>query len=187
MENNSHYLNALLRGDSDQINDIYQENFPKIRAFICKNNGHEADAEDIFQKALVQLVVRYRKEKFVITSSFEAYLFTACKNLWRRELNKRKNQVTIDEFIEPMNEAQDLAMATLEQKRWELFKEVLESISENCKKVLTLFFAKVTYKNIVDEMQYNSETVARQRVFKCKAKLTELIQKDQRYNSLKEL
>ncbi|MFT5891811.1 MAG: hypothetical protein ACI9Y7_001918, partial [Dokdonia sp.] len=49
------------------------------------------------------------------------------------------------------------------------------------------FFAKVSYERMVKEMGYNSETVARQRVFKCKAKLTQTITSDHRYNSLKEL
>lgn len=80
-----------------------------------------------------------------------------------------------------------MALATFEQERWELFTEVLEAISENCKKILKLFFAKVSYERIVKEMGYNSETVARQRVFKCKAKLTQTITSDYRYNSLKEL
>ena len=45
--------------------------------------GNTTDAEDIFQKALLQIVVRYKKEKFQIKTSFEGYLFTVCKNLWR--------------------------------------------------------------------------------------------------------
>ncbi len=36
-------------------------------------------------------------------------------------------------------------------------------------------------------MQYNSENVARQRIFKCKNKLKELIENDNRINSLRQL
>ena len=135
----------------------------------------------------MQIAVRYRRESFEIKSSFEAYLFTACKNLWRRELNKTKTRVTDDGVMELKSEERDMALATLEQERWELFTEKLELISENCKKVLQLFFAKVSYSEIVKRLGYNSETVARQRVFKCKTKLMQTITNDQRYNSLKEL
>ena len=187
MDDTTRYLTALLENDSQGIMPMYQQVFPKVCKFVLQNRGQQADAEDIFQKALIQITVRYRREPFEIKSSFEAYLFTACKNLWRRELNSSKSRVTKDELPELKSEDRDMALATLEQERWELFTEKLALISSNCKKILQLFFAKVSYARIVEEMGYTSETVARQRVFKCKTKLTEIIHKDNRYNSLKEL
>jgi RNA polymerase sigma factor (sigma-70 family) len=178
---------ALLQGKSKDIQVIYEKNFPLVKKFIFQNKGSQEDAEDIFQKALLQLSVRYKKDKFEIKSSFEAYLFTVCKNLWRRELKKSKIKVTKIDVIELKSEEDDFAMAALEQKRWELFTENLELVSENCKKILKLFFDKTPYAKIVLEMQYNSEIVARQRVFKCKNKLKELIENDNRINSLRQL
>ncbi len=187
MTDNAYYLEALLKGSSKDIRNIYKKNFPRVRGFVLQNKGRQEDAEDVFQKALLQLAIRYKKEKFEIRQSFEAYLFTVCKNLWRRELNKSKNKVTNGIVIEPKNEERDMALSILEQKRWELFTESLELISENCKKILKMFFDKVSYAQIVINMQYNSETVARQRVFKCKNQLRKLIEKDHRMNALREL
>ncbi len=187
MINNLRYLNALTEGNSKEVKLLYQKNFPNVKKFILQNKGSIEDAEDIFQKALLQITVRYRKEKFVIKSSFEAYLYTVCKNLWRRELNKSKNKVTKEYLLEQGDESSDMALAVLEQKRWELFNESLSLISENCKKVLKMFFSKTPYSVIVEAMGYNSEVVARQRVFKCKRKLRAIIIEDSRYNLLKEL
>ncbi len=187
MKDNFDHLNTLLQGNSKYIQKVYEKNFPLVKRFVFQNRGKQEDAEDIFQKALLQIIVRYKKDKFIIKTSFEAYLFTVCKNLWRRELNKSKNKVTKKGILELESEEHDFAMAILEQKRWELFTENLELISNNCKKILKLFFAKVPYKRIVEELQYNSELVARQRVFKCKAKLKDLIKKDKRYESLTKL
>ncbi len=187
MPENTVYLKALLDNDSKVITEIYATVFPKVKKFVLQNKGQQVDAEDIFQKALMQIAVRYRREPFEIKSSFEAYVFTACKNLWRRELNKSKTRVTEDGVMELKSEEGDMALATLEQERWELFTEKLEMISENCKKVLQLFFAKISYSEIVKKLGYSSETVVRQRVFKCKAKLIETVKNDNRYNSLKEL
>lgn len=187
MLDNTEALNALLKNDAKVIGVMYTRIFPKVKNFVIQNRGQLVDAEDIFQKALLQIAVRYRKNPFEIKSSFDAYVFTACKNLWRRELNKNKIRVTDDGVMELKSEERDMALATLEQERWELFTEKLELISENCKKVLQLFFAKVSYREIVKKLGYTSESVARQRVFKCKTKLTETITSDHRYNSLKEL
>ena len=155
-----------------------------MRKFVLQNSGKVEDAEDIFQKALLQITVRYQKEKFTINTTFEAYLYTVCKNLWRRAINKSKNRVTNNGTIELVNEEKDQALALVEQKRQELFIEKLQLISENCKKILTLFFAKTPYSEIAEDYGYNSETVVRQRVFKCKKQLAGLIKTDHRYLSL---
>ncbi len=187
MTENTQYLTSLINNDSKGVMKIYTIVFPRVRKFVLQNKGQQQDAEDIFQKALIQITVRYQKERFKINSSFEAYLFTTCKNLWRKELKKLKNRVTNDNIVELVSEERDMALSILEQKRWELFTEKLDLISENCKKILTMFFNNTSYEDIVKKMGYNSETVARQRVFKCKAKLSEHIKDDERYNSLKTL
>jgi len=187
MKDNICFLKALTEGNTKLIKKIYASNFPKAKRFILQNKGQLADAEDIFQKALLQISVRFTKEPFTINTHFEAYLFTVCKNLWRRELNKHKMRVTNNSVIELLSEEKENAYAVIEQKRQELFVEKLNEISENCKKILTLFFSKTPYSEIVTDLKYNSETVVRQRIFKCKKKLTELVKSDVRYNSLKEL
>ena len=181
------YLNALLSNDLKIIKKIYSDNYGKVFNFIVKNKGNKDDVNDIFQKALLQLTIRYKKAPFTINSTFEAYFFTVCKNLWRRELNKKKRMVTNSSVVELVDDDTDIAMATLEQERWELFHEYLDKLSDNCKQILKLFFKKVGYAYIVEKFGYNSETVARQRVFKCKNRLKELISKDKRFKNLTSL
>ncbi len=180
-------IEELAAGNKKVIQELYANVFPKITSFVLKNNGEVADAEDVFQKALLQFIGRYKVKSFVVNGSFEAYLYTACKNLWRRELNKKKSMVTKDHIVELVREEDDMTMATLEQEKWELFQEKLAEISENCKKLLQMFFQKVPYKEIVEKLGYNSDNVVRQRIFNCKSQLTKLIKKDSRYNEIKNL
>lgn len=181
------FFDALIKRKEKEILAIYTKSFPAVKKFVMQNKGAKEDAEDVFQRALLQLAVRYKKEKFEITTSFEAYLFTVCKNLWRRELNKHKKRVTNNEIFEQYVDEYEDSLALVEQKRQELFLEKLGVLTANCKKILTLFFAKTSYAEIMKETEYNSESVIRQRVFKCKKKLTELIKKDKRYTSLKDV
>ncbi len=181
------FFNALISRDSKKIESIYTDNFQSVKSFILQNKGNIEDAEDIFQKALLQIAVRYKRKKFEIKTTFGGYLFTVCKNLWRKELNSRKNKVTNTIVIELYTEERENSLGIIEQKRQELFIEKLQEISENCKNILTLFFSKISYSEIIEQTEYSSETVVRQRVFKCKKKLKELIKNDKRYNSLKEL
>ncbi|WP_430411422.1 RNA polymerase sigma factor [Kordia sp.] len=182
------FLKRLSEGKQDDIILLYQEVFPKIERFVLSNNGRVGDADDIFQKALLQLIVRYRKEAFEITGSFEYYFFSVCKNLWRRELNASKLTTNDLDVIENLSDDNtQTAFAIVEQERYDLFTEKLASLSDNCKQLLTLFFAKTPYNNILQKFGYTSENVVRQRIFKCKKRLIELIQKDSRYTNLKDL
>lgn len=180
-------LRKLAEGNKEVVQELYAKVFPKITSHIKMNSGNQFDAEDVFQKALLQLIARYRVKAFIIESSFDAYIFSTCRNLWRRELNKRKRMVTNTKVVELSREADDMTMAVLEQEKWELFQEKLAQLSDNCKQLLKLFFEKVPYKEIVDKLGYNSDNVVRQRIFNCKSQLTKLIKNDSRYNQIKEL
>ena len=179
------FLTALEKNNSKLIQQIYTENFFTVKTFIVQNKGNHEDAEDIFQKALLQIAARLKRENFEIKQSFGGFLYTVCKNLWRRELNKRKNRVTNNEVVEQVSDEQESALSYIELKKQELFIEKLGMLSENCKSILSLFFAKLSYAEMLERTEYNSETVIRQRVFKCKKKLTELVRGDHRYLQLK--
>lgn len=187
MKDPNYFIAGLKKRNEKVIVEIYQEVFPKVKHFVFHNKGRHADAEDVFQKALLQIMARVEVRAFEINSSFEAYIFVACKNLWRRELNKRKRLVTNETLKEQGSEERDLARSILEQERWEFFQEKLEEVTGNCKEILKRFFNKMPYKQIAEELDYSSESVVRQRVFKCKNKLTETIKKDVRFKELKEL
>ena len=110
-----------------------------------------------------------------------------CKNLWRRELNATKLTTNDTEFINNISDKYDSAFAIVEQERYDLFSEKLASLSDNCKKLLQLFFKKTSYEEMMRKFDYNSENVVRQRIFKCKKRLIELIKKDSRYKNLKDI
>lgn len=109
--------------------------------------------------------------------------------MWLKELNYRKKRQknSIIKDISDEKWAHSMAIALLENDRWELYQKNFNLLSDNCKKVLSLFLKKYKQKEIAEELGYNSETVVRQRVFKCKSKLVKLIQKDSSYNNLKGL
>ncbi len=180
------YLEGLRGGDEKIIYDIYTNFYPKVRYFILNNKGTPEEAEEVFHNALFQLTIRLKTSNIEIKSTFEGYLFTVCKNLWRKELNNKKKWVRNDrEMTHKGEESIDHGSSIIDQERWELFEEKLKLLSDNCRKLLTLYFSKVSYNEIVQQFSYSSENVAFQRVFKCKKRLADLIKKDSNYNNLK--
>lgn len=181
---NQRYLQGLCTGDEQIVLEIYKMCFPGVRNFICKNKGTHEDAEEAFHNALFQLTARYKVRNFEVKSTFEGYMFTVCKNIWRKELNRRKKQVRNEGVVELVAKEEDQSVFILEQERWELFEEKIALLSDNCREILKDHFNKVPYSEIVQKFQYSCENVAFQRVFKCKKRLTELIKKDHRFKSL---
>ncbi|AXG68590.1 RNA polymerase sigma factor [Kordia sp. SMS9] len=185
MSNDTYFIEGLRTGDKTVLQEVYNRFFSKVKTFVLRNNGAITDAEDVFHNALIQLYIRLKNRELVIKSSFEAYLFTTCKNLWRRELNKKR--VTKSKVVELEDKETENAFALLEQEQWELYIEKFQLLSENCRKVLTLLFNGISYDEIVNTFSYASKVVARQRVFKCKTKLTKLIQEDDKFSKIKKL
>lgn len=180
-----YYLQGISNRDEAIIREIYAKFFHKIVGYVLKNNGDKSDAKDVFNKAIMQLMVRKNLDSIKDTSTFEAYLFTACRNLWLRELSKIKNKrVTNDHVTELYYKEKDMAQSTLEQERWELFNEQFKNLSDNCKEILQMLFDKISGKEIQERLGYGSDTTVRQRVFKCKKKLSDLVQKDDRFKTL---
>lgn len=184
--NTNYFLQSLINGDNLGIRKIYKVLYPKVESYILKKDGNEEDAKDIMQKALIQFSVRAQDKDFQLTSSFEGYFITICKNLWIREVKKAKLRVTDDTIINLTSNDLEIAMSTYEQEKWELFQEKLSTISENCRELLQLFFKKTSYKKIADLKNYASVNTVKQRIFKCKTKLKDAIQSDSRYKHLKD-
>ena len=179
---NDPFIQDFLNGNPSAFKKIYTRSFPKIQRYIVSHNGSKVIAEDIFQNALTLLFVKLKNEELQI-QSFENYLFTVCKNLWRRECSK--NRVTDHPLDTLVDESVDLATFSLEQSQWDLYKEKFNELSDNCKVLLNKVFNKIPYRDIMIALGYASEGVARQRVFKCKARLIQLVKKDKRYRRLK--
>lgn len=180
---NDDFIRQFLEGNPKALDHIYNTCFKYVCNYITSRDGTIKDAEDVFHNALIILYVKLKSEKIKI-QSFDNYLFTVCKNLWKRENSKKKVTNTI--VFPLVSEELNLASFYLEHKQWELYKEKYELLTKQCKEILKMVFEKSSYESIVKRFSYSSQTVARQRVFKCKKKLTQLIKEDSRYSNFKQ-
>ena len=146
-------------------------------------------AEDLFQRALIIITTKAKVKDIQPIENFEWYLYGVTRNLWLKELSLRKKRGHKTEIkeISDENSSKLIALQILENDRREVYLRNFNLLSDNCKKILTLFLKKRKHKEIAKEMGYNSEVVVRQRVFKCKNKITKLIQKDPSFKNLKNL
>ena len=183
MHDASQFSQGFLDGDALVLEVLYKKVFPNVLSYVLKHDGSRKDAEDIFQSSLLVVYVKIKEDRLAI-KSLENYLFTVCRNLWRRQA--AKNRVTNLDSVTLWSKEIDLSSFYVEQAQFDLYREKFELLSDACKELLGMSFAKIGYDAIVMAFNYASQLVARQRVFKCKNRLIELIKKDPRFFDLKQ-
>lgn len=180
-EKTDRLLDGLLTGDDQSIKEIYAKIFPKIISFIKANKGGIDDAHDVFHDALLYIIVAKREGKLNIRA-FEPYLIVVCKNLWKRRL---KNGVIKSEITTLEDKSTDLSLYFFEQECFDFYIEMFQKLSANCKEILGNYFNGWSYDEILKDLNYTSINTVRQRVFKCRSKLTQLIKTDKRFQKMK--
>ena len=187
-----HYtVEAILKGlksnDSEVLNFIYRKYFPEIRFFVIKNSGSDEDAQDVFQEAIIIIYKKLRDGVLDLTCSFKTYLYSVCRIVWLKQLEKRKikkdgfsdNQVFVDlqEGVDEMAE---------EQERFKLYQKHFQTLHIDCQTILKLFLQKVPLKEIASRMNVKSEKYLKKRKFQCKEILVKRIQNDPNFKKLKD-
>lgn len=181
-------LKGILRHDNVVLAYIYKQYFYKVNAFVKKNNGDEDDVNDVFQEAII-IIYRKLKENDLLfeNRSFEVYLFSVCRFLWLKELEKRRmDKIKLNDTLSFQDEIydDDLVAVVEKNERFLLYQKHFRNISSDCQKILQLFFEKVPIKQIAHIMGFKSEKYVKTRKFKCKELLIERIKQDVEYKKI---
>ena len=178
----------ILDGIRDKNNDIltfvYKKYYPLIKRFILNNSGNKQDAEDIFQETIVMIYRKVEEGQLSLDCSFKTYLYSVCRILWLKELERRKlirnNNMELKNIVDPEVKFL-LEDGDLEKKK--LIQEHLMHLQENCRQILTLFYAGVPISEITEILGMSSTANTRQRKNRCKQKLIESLKKDPRFKN----
>ena len=178
-------IKGLIAGDEEVINSFYSHNLPKIRSYILNNSGNSADAEDVFQDALVFTYQKLKGKSLDLSCSLTTYVYAVSRNIWMNTLRKRKK------FLqnEALPEAEDiLSRDALEELHYfeqqSLFQKNFLKLGEACQKLLGYFFDGQSMREISVQMEY-SEGYTRKKKFECKQQLINYIEKDPSFTELK--
>jgi RNA polymerase sigma factor (sigma-70 family) len=183
-------LKGILRHDNLILQYIYKQYYYNINYFIRKNQGSEDDASDIFQEAII-IIYRKIKENDLIfeKSSFKSYLFSVCRFLWLKQLEKRRiEKEKLNDTLPYQDDLYDDNLNELVEKneRYGLYQKHFSTLSTDCQKLLQLFFEKVPLKEIAKVMGYKSEKYAKKRKYKCKELLINRIKQDAEFKKILE-
>ena len=179
-------LEGLLRADRQQLRRLYGDFRPGIIRYVVRHGGTEADGRDVFQDALLVLYRKMQAGELKLTAPLRTYLLAVCRNIWRtQQRDRREFRLLPGEGEDRPDLDTDTVQAITRVSRERLYREHFEQLSEQCRQILELFFARVKMRAIAEQLNL-SERYVKKRKFECKEKLVERIRQDARWEELKE-
>ena len=155
---------------SKVISDLlYGEISAPIKAFVLKNSGNEADAADIIQEGLQQLILNIRLQQFQGKSSLKTYLYRICRNLWISRLRKLNKKDTIQQiFTQKTTTPPDTPETIIDkQQKKQLLEQALNKLGTICKQVLKLWTLGYSMVEIANKVGYKNANVAKKKKSIC--------------------
>ena len=175
-------LEGLRNRNASVLEFIYKNYFHQISAFISKNDGTEEDAKDVYQDAILVIYQKTKKEDLTLNCSFNTYLYSVCRLLWLKQLEKKKLRKDFLDESDKFVELDDDVLSYYEaNERFKLYKEHFNKLSYNCQKILEMFLAKIQIKEIARVLGYRSDQYVKKRKHQCKEKLIASIKSDPRF------
>ena len=171
----------MLKGTTLERNDalqyIYEKNRERIVTMVLSNNGNTAQAKDIFQETVIAFYENVIEETFKGESSISTYLYSIARFKWLNQI--KKDTVRTEHHSKasdsPITEESALSMFVENEKQAKVL-EVLALLGESCKKLLIAsIYHNQSMKDIVAELNYVNEQVARNKKYKCIKSLKVLI------------
>jgi RNA polymerase sigma factor (sigma-70 family) len=169
-------VKRIKKGDESALDYLYKKNYRVILRYVLSNNGTTDEAKDLFQDALIVFWEKVRSGELVLTSKISTFVFSICKNLWHKELN-RKSRLSGASEHEP-GESYDHDA----EERLNIVLSAISKMGETCKKVLMLYyFDKLSMQDIAIELGFANADTAKTKKYKCKSELEKLIKQEYEY------
>ena len=169
-------LKGLAANDSAIIEQLYQENFSTIQAFILANNGSYDDARDVFQEAMIALYEKAQSGSFVLTCQIKTYIYSVCRRLWLKKLQQlgRYSQ-PVDNLEETISVEDDLEQHAKHDAAFAIMDRALKSLGEPCKSLLEGYYLqKMDMQALASEFGYTNADNAKNQKYKCLMRLKKL-------------
>ena len=183
----SNLLSGIRNHDSAVLEYVYQAYFPMIEGFVMHNSGSRDEAKDVFQEAMIIVYKKIRKGDLELTCKFGTYLYGICKKIWIQE---RKKYLLHAEKLKQqpllVNDPGSKEDPLLEKHLKELFEKHFGELSQDCQKILSMFFNYHSVEEIRKEMNYKDLHHAADRKYRCKKSLIKRMMNDPLFKKLKD-
>lgn len=162
----------------DTMKAIYRSHFESLCWYVMNNNGSRQDAEDIFQEVLVSFIELVQQDKFRGESTVKTFLYSLNRFTWLNELKRRGRALAREEKFEKgqVHIEMDAGHTIADREGKAQVMKVVSELGDTCKKILLLFYYEnLSMKEILEQTDYDSEQVVRNKKYKCLKQLEQMV------------
>lgn len=163
-------IKALCDGRAEEAFTRLYRQLPDVVRMVRTHGGTKAEANDLFQDALVILHERVTTPDFQITGTVPAYLFGICRHRWLYELRERgREEKHITALAAtPAGAADDAVAPGGDEPLMQLAERAFAMLGEKCRELLTRFYLNnEPLQAIAHAFGFAGEGAAKTRKYKC--------------------
>lgn len=126
-------IKGLHTKQNEWVNVLYNKARPTIIRYALNNDSSVDEAEDLVQNTVIIVYEQILLGKLVLTSSMTTYIYGIAKNLWLKELRKKRNLV-----LRPPDEADfdSENQDDLTEYRLNQLQRAIEELDAKCQEIL---------------------------------------------------
>ncbi len=181
--NEKEIIDGLINEDAYVIKFVYRKYFSSIEALVSRFQGLKMQPEDVFQEGMVRAIINIRDGKFKAGSLFSTYLFSICRNICLKEINRDKNDTSL---------TKDYAYEDSDNNKFELYRRLIalkNKLDKQCMDIIDLRMglnqpddkmerkANMRFDEIARKLSLSADN-ARQRFKRCLEKLKRMVLAD---------
>lgn len=172
-------LEGIRNSNSKVIKKLYEEAYPMIFKLVTANNTDASETREILQQAMIVLYEKSLDVSFELTCAPSTFLYAISKNILLKRFRQAGNTTALNETHYEQFEAEAEGEEQLVlNERQELLYQLLETVGQSCKKILSLYyFEKLKFEEIAERLNYTNAANAKNQKYKCLKKLKITAQK----------
>lgn len=172
-------IDRIREGDREILIELYKAHEGMIANHVFNHSGNDDDAKDLLQDTLVALWQNVRKPQFELSAKLTTYLFAIAKNLWLKQLDKRKRTKSED-YITGKEVADTVDPA--QRMDYSIVQKALDLLQDKCRNILMMFYFDGFDMNTIAKANgLASASVAKAKKHQCLKGLETIIK--QKYNA----
>jgi RNA polymerase sigma factor (sigma-70 family) len=163
MHADHHYIEAFRSNDERGIRELYKQHSSQIIRWVVSRGGAVADAQDIFQEALVAIFEKAQNADFVLTCPIGALIHVICSRKWVDLIRQKSRDAGVRKGEELRYESEveedvliEAEEVLAEQARQARMRQAFQQISELCQRLLTLLSNGMKAPEAAVQLQMNS-------------------------------
>lgn len=172
-------LEGLAAGNREAVAAIYRLYHHVLTKWILSRGGLEADAEDVFQEALVVLYEKSKSAEFCLTCKLSTYLFAISKRLWFKKAERAANFYSLNPEGDDEKDFgaydDDLQHHEEREIQFRQLGKAMDQLGEPCSSLLKAFYEdKKNMQEIAEQFHYTNAENAKTQKYKCLSRLKKI-------------